>query len=209
MMEKLNLLKANESYYTAARSPEILNVTSAKFLSILGHGSPSETIFGKKIDLLFLVAHKLADQFNSTDKAFEVSVLEGLYWHAEKFGFINISEIFSKVSESELEYRLLIRIPDYVTKEDVIKAIKTAAAAENKMADEVELVERSEGKCVQILHLGAFENEGDNLTKMEDYIKPLKLIKAGQHHEIYLVNFTKEKDSSKYVTILREQVKDK
>ncbi len=134
--------------------------------------------------------------------------MEALYWHDEKFGFINISEIFSKVSVSELEYRLLIRIPDYVTKKDVIKAIKTTAA-QNKMADEVELFERSEGKYVQVLHLGAFENEGDSLTKMEDYIKPLKLIKAGQHHEIYLVNFTKEKESSKYVTILREQVKDK
>ena len=66
-----------------------------------------------------------------------------------------------------------------------------------------------EGKCVQALHEGPFENEEYTLNRIEKYVETQGLVKNGYHHEIYLVNFTKEKNKNKYRTILREPVKSK
>jgi hypothetical protein len=49
--------------------------------------------------------------------------LECLYWYdGKKHGFVGISEIWSKVSLNELNYRLLIRVPEFITITDVEKA---------------------------------------------------------------------------------------
>jgi hypothetical protein len=79
----------------------------------------------------------------------------------------------------------------------------------NEIVAKVELFKINEGKCVQALHEGPFENEEYTLNRIEKYVETQGLVKNGYHHEIYLVNFTKEKNKNKYRTILREPVKTK
>ncbi|HKC37881.1 MAG TPA: redoxin domain-containing protein [Chitinophagaceae bacterium] len=79
----------------------------------------------------------------------------------------------------------------------------------NEIVAKVELFKIKEGKCVQALHEGPFENEAYTLNRIEEYAETQGLVKNGYHHEIYLVNFAKEKNKNKYRTILREPVKSK
>jgi hypothetical protein len=209
-MVKNTLLETLNNYQNVTVEPETAEVDIATYISVAGHGSFTEQIFYSRISALFEVANALKELFASSEKSYEGAILECLYWYDEKkHGFVGISEIWSKVSLNELNYRLLIRVPEFITVTDVEKAKKYLNTEYNEIVDKVELFKIKEGKCVQALHEGPFENEEYTLNRIEKYVETQGLVKNGYHHEIYLVNFTKEKNKNKYRTILREPVKTK
>jgi hypothetical protein len=204
-MVKNTLLETLNNYQNVTVEPETAEVDIATYISVAGHGSFTEQIFYSRISALFEVANALKELFASSEKSYEGAILECLYWYDEKkHGFVGISEIWSKVSLNELNYRLLIRVPEFITVTDVEKAKKYLNTEYNEIVDKIK-----EGKCVQALHEGPFENEEYTLNRIEKYVETQGLVKNGYHHEIYLVNFTKEKNKNKYRTILPEPVKTK
>ena len=207
-MQPLNLLEKYPGYFSAESFPETLVIADpAYFVSIHATGSFTDHAFVGHIKALTSVAHMLKEKFDNTDQAFEVSVLEALYWYdEEKYGFVEIPDIFSKLPLDKLEYRLMIRIPDYITKDDIAWAVKSIGFDDEELASAIELFERTEGQTVQMLHLGPFQEEKTTLLQLQDYMDNHGLIKAGVHHEIYLVDFLEEQVDSDLRTILREQV---
>jgi hypothetical protein len=112
-----------------------------------------------------------------------------------------------EIPRSEWEYRLLIRLPDFVTKKDVEKAIESVTAKKDlPLAKDLEFFEMNEGKSVQMLHVGPFSTEPESLKVIEVFINENKFERNGLHHEIYLSDFRKTKPE-KLKTILREPVK--
>ena len=209
-MVKNTLLETLNNYKKITVEPETAEVDIATYISVAGHGSFTEQIFYSRIPALFEVANALKELLASSEKSYEGAILECLYWYDEKkHGFVGISEIWSKVSLNELNYRLLIRVPEFITVTDVEKAKKYLNTEYNEIVSKVEHFKIMEGKCVQALHEGPFENEEYTLNRIEKYVETQGLVKNGYHHEIYLVNFTKEKNKNKYRTILREPVKTK
>ena len=209
-MVKNTLLETLNNYKKITVEPETAEVDIATYISVAGHGSFTEQIFYSRISALFEVANALKELFASSEKSYEGAILECLYWYDEKkHGFVGIPEIWSKVSLNELNYRLLIRVPEFITVTDVEKAKKYLNTEYNEIVAKVELFKIKEGKCVQALHEGPFENEEYTLNRIEKNVETQGLVKNGYHHEIYLVNFTTEKNKNKYRTILREPVKIK
>ena len=210
-MQQLNLMEEFHGYFSAQTFPETVEINNqAHFISIHATGSFTDQSFFEKIKALTSVAHALKKTFNDTEKAFEVSVLEALYWYDEdKYGFVAIPDIFSQLPLSKLEYRLMIRIPDYITQQDLASTVKFIGFNDKKLASSIELFERTEGKSVQMLHVGPFQEEKTTLLQLQQYMDNEGLVKAGVHHEIYLVDFLEEPDENKLRTILREQVKIK
>jgi hypothetical protein len=207
--ETTTLLERLSGYKKAAK-PETVEVDIATYISVTGHRSFTEQIFYSRISALFEVANALQELFASSEKSYEGTILECLYWFDEKkYGFVGISEIWSKVSLDELNYRLLIGVPEFINVTDVEKAKKNLKSQYSEIVNKVELFKIKEGKCVQALHEGPFENEEYTLNCIEKYVATQGLVKNGYHHEIYLVNFAKEKNKNKYRTILREPVKSK
>ena len=209
-MEPLNLLDKFQSYFSARTTPEAIEIAEpACFISIHATGSFTDHAFFGQINALKQAAHKLKENFDNTDKAFEVSVLEALYWYDEdKYGFVAIPDIFSRLPLNKLEYRLMIRIPNYITEEDIAIAVNSIEF-DDELVVAIELFKRTEGQSVQILHLGPFPEEEKTLLQLQQYMDSNDLIKAGVHHEIYLVDFLEEQDERNLKTILREQVKNK
>ena len=209
-MVKNTLLEKLNNYKNVTMEPETAEVDIATYISVTGHGSFTEQIFYSRISVLFEVANDLKELFASSEKSYDGVILECLYWFDEKkYGFVGISEIWSKVSLDELNYRLLIRVPEFITVTDVEKAKNNLKSQYSEIVTKVELFKIKEGKCVQALHEGPFENEEYTLNRIEQYAETQGLVKNGYHHEIYLVNFAKEKNKNKYRTILREPVKSK
>jgi len=65
-----------------------------------------------------------------------------------------------------------------------------------------------EGKCVQTLHIGSFDDEADVLAKIHhEFIPVNKLKMVKKHHEIYLSDFRKVAPD-KLRTILRQPVEN-
>ena len=81
----------------------------------------------------------------------------------------------------------MIRIPDFIRASDVKSAVKRLK--EKGKADEVDRVKLEtikEGKCVQMLHVGPYANEGETVTRMIEHAQQSGLTCRGRHHEIYL-----------------------
>jgi hypothetical protein len=204
-MQELPAPAADTRAYSATPTPEIVTIGPACFMALRGTGSPSERIFYERIAALFATAQVLTDQYAASATPFPQAILEGLYWHDEaKHGFISIAEIFSKVPLAELEYRLLIRVPAFITTEIIARSTATAAQQGNSSASQIALFEYVEGPSVQMLHAGPFKYEEVTLQAIEDFMKAHDLRKGGLHHEIYLTDFTQVTSQENLQTILRE-----
>jgi hypothetical protein len=206
-MEKLDLAKQYKHYYKAKTKPEIVNIEAAQFLSITGKGDPSSEDYMNRISVLFPVAYTLKFMYKTMGKDFAVAKLEGLWWFDnEQFGNPSIDDAPMQVPRSEWEYRMLIRLPGYVNKEDVQQAIETVVfKKELPLAREVKFFEMKEGKCVQMLHVGPFDTEPETLKQIDAFCTKHGFQQNGLHHEIYLSDFRKTAPE-KLKTILREPI---
>jgi hypothetical protein len=207
-MAKIDLTKIYKTYFTAKTFPEIVDIEAARYISILGKGDPSSEAFLTDIQLLYPVAYAIKFACKYAGKDFTVSKLEGQWWFDEqKFGTFTPAEAPQKVPRSEWEYRLLIRMPDFVDEKTVASAV-ASAASKKKMpaAERVHFFEMTEGKCIQMMHIGAFADEPVSIQKIMEFALSHGLSKNGLHHEIYLSDFRKTAPAD-LKTILREPVK--
>jgi hypothetical protein len=207
-MEKLDLTKLYKSYYTAKPKPELAEIEAARFLSITGKGDPSSAKFAENIQALYATAYAIKFFYKGKGKDFAVAKLEGLWWFDEtKYTEITADGAPKEVPRSEWEYRLLIRLPDFVTA-DAIAQAKELVATKKKitLAQTIELYPMHEGNVVQMLHIGPFETEPESLQKILQFCTANGLTKNGLHHEVYLSDFRKT-PPQKLKTILREPVK--
>lgn len=207
-MEKLDLTKKYKTYFTAKTKPEIVEIERAQFLSIVGKGAPSDKEYAEKIQALFTTAYSIKFISKALDKDFTVSKLECLWWFDEnKYKGLSIMDTPKSVPRNEWEYRLLIRMPDFVTEKQFEKGIQdTISKKKLQLANDVEFYKMTEGKCIQMLHVGPFSTEPETLAQMYQLLVSSGLSKNGHHHEIYLSDHNKT-SPEKMKTILREPVK--
>ncbi len=206
-MNKLDLIKVYRAYFTAKAKPELVTIEEAHFIAIKGKGDPSAPVFAHNIEALYSIAYTIKFMHKAQNSDFTVSKLEGQWWYDEnKFPGKNI-ETATEVPRSEWEYRLLIRMPVFVTANDLEIAKETVKKKKDiQLVDQVEFLTMTEGQSVQMLHIGPYSTELETLKQIAAYCEQNKLSKNGLHHEIYLSDFRRT-PSEKLKTILREPVK--
>lgn len=207
-MQKLDLTKQHKAYYRATNQPELLEIEAAHFLSITGKGDPSEQQYANKLKALYATAYTLKFMYKAMAKDFVVAKLEGLWsFDEQRYQDISITNAPSLIPRSEWNYRMMIRMPEFVSQEQLDQAVRNVIAKKQiDMANEVELFTLNEGKVVQILHVGPFATEPETLIKLQDFCIKEGLQKNGLHQEIYLSDFNKTAPDQ-LRTILREPVK--
>lgn len=177
---KLDLYKEFKSEYAALKEPVFVVVGPAKYLSIVGRGAPGGEQFRSHISALYSVAFtlKMAEKFAGHD--YKVCHLEGQWWAPD-------GTDFRTHPPTEWHWRLLIRVPDFITQAEVTDAINTVMK-KNKvsLANQVKLEDITEGRCVQMLHVGPYAEEHTDVTKMQQVVEGKGLHLRGPHHEIYL-----------------------
>jgi hypothetical protein len=207
-MKKLDLAKQHGTYFTAKTVPEIVDIETARYLSVLGKGDPSGEAFLADLQLLYPVAYAIKFACKGAGNDFSVSKLEGQWWFDEqKFGGFSAAEAPQKVPRSEWEYCLLNRLPDFVDEKMVATAVTSVIKKKKILAAErVHFFEMTEGRCVQMLHVGDYASEPVTLQAIMEFCQAQGFVKNGLHHEIYLSDFRKTVPE-KLKTILREPVK--
>jgi hypothetical protein len=207
-MSKLDLTKLYKTYYSSKAKPEIVIIEKTQYISITGKGDPNGKDFATKIETLYPVAYAIKFMCKAKDQDFVVAKLEGLWsFDMAKYSHLTMEEAPSKIPRSEWNYRLIIRMPDFVTQDQIQTAIQKTV--EKKKSDKFKAVEYftlNGGKTVQMLHVGPFSTEPESLKIIGEFISQNKLIHNGEHHEIYLSDFRKT-PPEKLKTILREPVK--
>ncbi|WP_031525867.1 GyrI-like domain-containing protein [Dyadobacter crusticola] len=207
-MNRQDLKKTCKSYYNAADRPEIVEFGIVQYISITGKGDPAGEEFAAHIQALYPVAYKLKFDAKAKGNDFIVPKLEALWWYDEQqYSGISISDAPLKIPRSEWEYRLLIRLPEQITASEVNTAVEAVfAKKQQELIKAVSFFELKEGKCVQVMHKGPFDQEPETLQILNDFTTRHDLKKNGLHHEIYLSDFRKT-SPEKLKTILREPVK--
>jgi hypothetical protein len=179
---KIDLFKQFKSEYVAKKEPVLVKTGKALYLGIKGKGSPGDEEFTASLGALYGVAYtiKMKRKFDG-EQDYVVSKLEGQYWVDGE------NDRFEDVPRDHWCWKLMIRTPEFVTKAELVRGV---AALNDKgkgaLTEHVTLETLNEGQCVQILHLGPYEDEHTSIAKMIELIKIEGLAAAGLHHEIYL-----------------------
>jgi hypothetical protein len=180
-VQKLDLYKDHKSEYVASKKPVLVKTHPAQYLTISGHGEPASPEFQNKIGTLYGVAFTIKMTRKFAGKDYKVCHLEGLYWGSGK------EESLGCVDPKEWNWLLVIRVPDFIKEKDLQKAI-VQLRAKGKAGDfeEVKLESLDEGVCVQMLHIGPYNQENKTIDQMLAFVKREGLACRGKHHEIYL-----------------------
>ena len=177
---KLDLYKEFKSEYVAPRQPAFVVVGPAKYLAIIGQGAPGGQHFRSHISALYAVAFslKMTEKFAGND--YKVCHLEGQWW-------AGTGSDFHAHQPKEWQWRLLLRVPEFITQAQVDGAIKAVVEkGKSPIADQVKLEVLAEGRCVQMLHFGPYGEEKVTIDKMQELAQGNGVHLRGPHHEIYL-----------------------
>ncbi|CEO20464.1 GyrI-like domain-containing protein [Paraclostridium sordellii] len=201
--------KKEKNYYLPKTKPEIVNIQDLKFIQIKGSGNPNSEEFSKKVATLYSLSYaiKMMPKKGIIPKGYfdyTVYPLEGI-WDLNNEA--RDYEIFDK---NNLVYTIMIRQPEFVDEEVFKKAIEILKKKNNNtLLDEVEIVHIGEGMCVQMMHIGSFDEEYKSFEVMKKFCKDNNiLIKNKAHREIYISDFRRT-PKERLKTVLRYRVEYK
>lgn len=203
---KFEWKKQEKEIYGVNTKPCVIDVPSQKYITISGSGNPNGEIFSDKVAALFSVAYKIKMAYKSlAEKSNEIS----------DYSVYPLEGIWSKASEKEnlvkeeLQYRIMIRQPAFITTEIFKKALEAVKRKkDNPHLANISFETICDGKCVQILHKGAFDNEPASFAVMDRFCLEhgYKRMEK-EHREIYLNNANRTKTAN-LKTILRYKITD-
>lgn len=205
VIEKLNIEKSDPNYYKVGTVPELRDLDPYYYLAVSGKSSPSSPQFFRAIEQLYAVAYNVKFLCKSEDMDFVVPKMEGFWWID---GGLEAQHKFTQTPENEWNWKIVIRMPDFVEGDHFYRAVQKVKAKKPKLIsdDEVKFELLNEGKCVQVLHLGSYNDEEPTIMKMMAFIQKQGLSITDYHHEIYLSDPRKTPEA-KLKTILRYAVK--
>lgn len=104
----------------------------------------------------------------------------------------------------------MIRMPDFVTQDVLNWAVETVSKKKDGDFSKVELISLEEGKCVQVMHVGSYDDKPETIKKLQEFAKQngvkVDYSNNRRHHEIYLSNPRRTK-AENLKTIIRIPVK--
>ena len=204
--------KEYKEFYMPKSKPEIVTVPKANYIAVRGKGDPNDEggAYQQAVGILYAVAYTLKMSYK-TDYRIEgffdyvVPPLEGFWWQ-DGVGGIDYSD------KSTFNWISVIRLPDFVTQKDFDWATGEAEKKKHLDCSKAEFLTIDEGLCVQIMHIGPFDDEPATVSLMNAY-----LLENGYendfsgsrlHHEIYLSDARKVAPE-KWKTVIRHPIKRK
>lgn len=204
MTDKVDVKASLDSYRAPRGEFRILDLPDMQYLMIDGHGDPNtDPAYTEALSALYPVAYKL--KFLSKrelDRDYVVPPLEGLWW-ADDMDAFTVSR-----DKSQWSWTMMIMVPDWLDHASFVRAVEQAGARSRpERLEDVRLDTLSEGRCVQTLHHGSFDDEGPALERLHDEFLPENGLRPqGRHHEIYFSDFRRVAPDQ-LRTILRQPVR--
>ena len=201
--------KQEKSIYMPKTMPGIVNIPAYKFITIEGAGNPNSDHFAEYVSVLYPISYavKMIPKKQNAKPAgyydYTVYPLEGVW---------DINEEAKKtfdgtINKDDLVFKLMIRQPSFLDDTLFNEMLEvTKAKKPHTLLDKIKFETFTEGKCVQMLHIGPYDNETESFKVMEDFTQNENLLRVSKvHREIYLSDFRKVAPA-KLKTVLRFQV---
>lgn len=202
--------KEYKEFYLPKAKPQIVEIPRMNYIAVRGTGDPNEEggAYKAAIEVLYAVAYtikmsKMGDHRIDGYFDFVVPPLEGFWWQ-EGIDGVDYTD------KASFHWISMIRLPDFVTRDDFSWAVEEAARKKKLDCSSAEFLTVNEGLCVQILHQGPYDEEPATVAVMDAYLEangycndfsPERL-----HHEIYLSDARKVAPE-KRKTVIRHPVR--
>ena len=202
--------KEYKEFYVPKKKTEIVAVPPMIYIAVRGIGDPNQEDgeYKKTIGLLYAIAFTIKMSNRSghqIDGYFDYVVppLEGFWWQEGIAGFdYTRKELFHWIS--------VIRLPDFVTRQDFDWAVAEATVKKKQSFSQVEFITVEEGLCVQMLHIGPYDDEPGSVALMDEMIAAKGYANdfsdTRLHHEIYLSD-ARRTAPEKQKTVIRHPIK--
>ena len=202
--------KEFKEYYLPPCKPEIVYITPANFIAVRGSGNPNDEDgeYKHAINILYAVAYTLKMSYKTDYKIngfyeYVVPPLEGFWWQD---GIVGVD--YS--NKSTFNWISVLRLPDFITRKDFDWAVTTATKKKKIDCSRAEFLTINEGLCVQIMHIGTYDQEPATVKLMDDFIAAEgyanDLSTTRLHHEIYLSD-PRKTAAEKLKTVIRHPVR--
>lgn len=194
--------KQEKELYGTKTAPAVVTVPEQNYIMISGEGNPNDADFSNRVSALYSVAYAVKMAYKKAAQGgiddFAVYPLEGVWQKIER----------DELVKENLRYTLMIRQPGFIEKDRIDAALECAKVKKpNPLLEEIRFEIVQGGTCVQILHIGAYDDEPVAFAKLDKFARALSLTRAEScHREIYLNNANRT-EKSKLKTILRYMVK--
>ena len=202
--------KEYKEFYLPASKPGIVTVPAFNFIAVRGKGNPNDPDgqYSKALNLLYGIAYtiKMSKKGSHQIKGYfdyVVPPLEGFWWQDDVAGV-------DYAHKENFNWISVIRLPDFVTREDFDWAVEEATRKKKEDFSKVEFLTISEGLCVQCMHIGTYDDEPATVELMHSFAKEqgyvLDFSDRRLHHEIYLSD-PRKVDPDKNRTVIRHPVR--
>ena len=202
--------KEYKEFYLPPKKPQIITVPAMNFVAVQGKGDPNEPDgeYKAAMELLYGIAFTIKMSYKGShriDGYFEYVVppLEGL-WHQAGVDGVDPAH------KETFEWTSMIRLPEFVTREDFAWAVETAAKKKKLDCSCAEFLTIEEGLCVQMLHVGSYDDEPATVAAMDAFLQENGYVndfgETRLHHEIYLSD-PRKTPPEKRRTVIRHPVK--
>ena len=204
--------KEYKEFYMPKNKPEIVNVPTANYIAVRGKGNPNtqDGEYQQAISVLYAVAYTLKMSYKTGYKIegffeYVVPPLEGFWWQDNVRGT-------DYGNKNAFNWISVIRLPDFITKKDFEWAIETATRKKKVDCTKAEFLTIDEGLCIQIMHIGPFDNEPESVEIMDTFLEENEyeddINEKRLHHEIYMSDARKVVPE-KWKTVIRHPIRKK
>lgn len=202
--------KEYKEFYLPKKKPELVEVPPMNYIAVRGTGDPNQEDgdYKKSIGLLYAIAFTIKMSKRSghqIDGYFDYVVppLEGFWWQEGVEGF-------DYTRKEQFHWISVIRLPDFVSRADFDWAVAEATEKKKQDFSQVEFITVEEGLCVQMLHIGPYDDEPANVALMDAFIAERGYANdfsdARLHHEIYLSD-VRRTAPEKLKTVIRHPIR--
>ena len=202
--------KEYKEYYMPKNKPQIVDIPKANYIAVRGKGDPNEEsgAYQQAVGILYSIAYTLKMSYKTDYKIegffeYVVPPLEGFWWQDNVEG-VDYS------NKSTFNWISVIRLPDFITEENFAWAVETASKKKNMDCSSAEFLTIDEGLCVQMMHIGPYDDEPASVAIMNAFLKEngyaTDINENRLHHEIYLSD-PRKTAPEKLKTVIRQPIR--
>lgn len=204
--------KEYKEFYGPKKKPEIVTVPRMNYVAVRGEGDPNEAggAYQEAVGILYGIAYTIKMSYKGDYEIegffdYVVPPLEGFWWQDDVDGV-------DYTDKSSFKWISVIRLPDFVKKEDFDWAVLEASRKKKMDCSRAEFYTVEEGLCVQIMHIGPYDDEPETVAIMDEFLEQNGYVndmnENRKHHEIYLSD-ARRTAPEKWKTVIRHPIRKK
>ena len=201
--------KEYKEFSLPKNKPALVTIPPMNYIAVRGKGDPNQEggAYKAAVGVLYALAYTLKMSYktgHAIDGFFEYVVppLEGFWWSGS--GAVDFRD------KAAFQWISAIRLPDFVGEKDFRWAVEETSRKKKLDCSAAFFYRMEEGLCVQMMHLGPYDNEPASLAAMDAFAREngceLDITETRRHHEIYLSD-PRKAPPEKWKTVLRQPIR--